>query len=270
MNIKAKRAGGDGTPRKPAAAELSADGVNAQEPLYIQLALLLKKEIADGVYPVGSHLPTEGELCQRFSVGRHTVREATRLLRDERLISTRRGSGSLVLPPRPADSFVLDALSINDLVAYASNMHLSASSASIEVLKGKRAEYARVPKGSEWLVVRGLGVLDGAERPLCWCEHFINAKFARVGRYVAQSKGPLFLMIEELFGQKIEEINQELTAILIPPDLAAPLNMEIGEPAARIRRTYRLTNDEIAQITIHTHPASRFSHKMTLRQRDST
>ena len=32
---------------------------------YLQVARTLRKEIVDGVYPVGSQLPTEHELCER-------------------------------------------------------------------------------------------------------------------------------------------------------------------------------------------------------------
>ena len=49
---------------------------------YLQIARTLRKEIVDGVYPVGSQLPTEHQLCERFAVSRYTVREA---LRRERL-----------------------------------------------------------------------------------------------------------------------------------------------------------------------------------------
>ena len=50
-------------------------------PLYLQVVRALKDEIVSGVYPVGSQLPTEEELCERFSVSRYTVREALRRLR---------------------------------------------------------------------------------------------------------------------------------------------------------------------------------------------
>src|SRR5437762_11604176 len=90
---------------------------------YVMVATALKEEIVKGAYPVGSQLPTEAELCARFAVSRHTVREALRLLRDERLIASRQGAGSVVLPPPSPDSFVLDGSSIHDLLAYAADMH---------------------------------------------------------------------------------------------------------------------------------------------------
>ena len=42
----------------------------SDDPLYLQLVRALKDEIVSGVYSVGSQLPTEEELCERFSVSR--------------------------------------------------------------------------------------------------------------------------------------------------------------------------------------------------------
>src|SRR4030081_1870042 len=67
-------------PQTRAPAEIKSD-----DPLYLQVVRALKDEIVGGVHPVGSQLPTEEELCERFSVSRYTVREALRLLREDHL-----------------------------------------------------------------------------------------------------------------------------------------------------------------------------------------
>jgi GntR family transcriptional regulator len=84
---------------------------------YLQVARALRKEIVDGVYPVGSQLPTEHQLCERFSVSRYTVREALRRLRDDNLVASRPRAGTLVVPRPSSDSYVQDVVSINDLLA---------------------------------------------------------------------------------------------------------------------------------------------------------
>src|SRR5215831_18810156 len=102
--------GGARVPKAPAAA--------AGEALYLQVARTLKEEIVTGVYPVGSQLPTEDALCSRFSVSRYTVREALRRLREDGLVASRQGSGTLVVPRRTSDSYAGDVMSINDLVSW--------------------------------------------------------------------------------------------------------------------------------------------------------
>ena len=48
--------------------------------------------------------------------------------------------------------------------------------------------------------------------------------------------------------------------------LGARLDVEPGTPALEVRRTYVTSDGEIAQVTINTHPGSRFRHSMTLRR----
>ena len=85
-------------PQTRARAEARSD-----DPLYLQVVRALKDEIVSGVYPVGSQLPTEEELCERFSVSRYTVREALRRLREDNLVASRQGAGTIVVPPRPTE-----------------------------------------------------------------------------------------------------------------------------------------------------------------------
>src|SRR5881628_162268 len=87
-------------PQTRAPAEVKSD-----EPLYLQVVRALKDEIVTGVHPVGSQLPTEEELCERFSVSRYTVREALRRLREDNLVSSRQGAGTVVVPRRTAGAY---------------------------------------------------------------------------------------------------------------------------------------------------------------------
>jgi len=56
----------------------------------------LRRDIVNGHYLQGDKLPTEAALATRFSVNRHTVRHALRVLADEGMVHPRRGSGVFV------------------------------------------------------------------------------------------------------------------------------------------------------------------------------
>ncbi len=62
-----------------------------------QLVTLLLADIRNGVYPVGSQLPVESQLCARYGVSRTVLREAVARLKAEGLIDTQQGRGSFVL-----------------------------------------------------------------------------------------------------------------------------------------------------------------------------
>jgi GntR family transcriptional regulator len=231
---------------------------------YIQVARALRKDIIDGVYPVGSQLPTEYELCERFSVSRYTVREALRRLREDNLVSSRPRTGTLVVPRSTSDSY--DVMSINDLVAFATEARFAIESIAMTTVDDDVSARTGLAAGEEWLAVRGVRQSEGAEFPLCRTEYYINRTFAAIGRLLQRHTGPIFPLVEDLFGVSIVEVHQEIAAVLIAPALAERLKTESGSPALQVQRTYKTSDGETAQVTVNTHPASRFRHSMTMRR----
>jgi GntR family transcriptional regulator len=233
---------------------------------YLQVARTLRKEIVDGVYPVGSQLPTEHELCERFAVSRYTIREALRRLREDNLVSSRPRTGTLVVPRPSSDSYVQHVMSINDLVAFATGARFAIESIAMVTIDDELAARTGLTTGEQWLTVRGFRQAESSEPPLCRTEYYINRAFAAVGRLLQRHEGPIFPLIEDLFGLSIVEVQQEISAVVIPPALAGGLDVESGTPALQVQRTYKTSDGLVAQVTINTHPASRFRHSMTMRR----
>jgi DNA-binding GntR family transcriptional regulator len=73
-------------------------------------------------------------------------------------------------------------------------------------------------------------------------------------------------MIEDLFGVSVVEVHQEIAAVPVTHELAGALNVETGTAALEMQRTYKTSDGEIAQVTINTHPSSRYRHSMTMRR----
>jgi DNA-binding GntR family transcriptional regulator len=130
----------------------------------------------------------------------------------------------------------------------------------------KLAAWTGIASGEEWLAVRGFGRTEGVECPVCSAEYYIHRDFAAVGRLLPRHTGPIFPLIEDLFGQSIVEVHQEIGAVLLSPTLAQDLQVEAGTAALEVRRSYKTSDEQIAQVTISTHPTSRFRHSMTLRR----
>ncbi len=233
---------------------------------YLQVARTLRKEIVDGVYPVGSQLPTEHELCERFAVSRYTVREALRRLRDDNLIASRPRAGTLVVPRPASNSYAQDVMSINDLIAFAAGTQFVIESNATVTIDAELAGRTGLTVGSEWLAVRGYRQADGPSAPICRTEYYINRAFAAVGRLLQRHTGPIFPLIEDLFGVSVVEVQQEISAVVISPELAEGLKTEAGSAALEMQRTYKTSDGEVAQVTINIHPSSRFRHAMTMRR----
>lgn len=255
-----------GAPKAARRAQDGLDRTRSEAPLYAQLVHALKDEIVRGVYPVGSQLPTEGELCARFAVSRHTVREALRRLREDQLVSPRRGAGTTVVPPRSSDPYVHEVTEINDLVTFAAGARFAIDTMQMIAANAELAHRIGGAAGDRWLAVRGLRYTEASALPICRAEVFIAEEFAAVGRLLPRHRGAIFHLIEDLFGQRIGEVQQQISASVAAPTLAAGLQVSAGAMLLEVQRTYRLTSGKIAQVAINAHPAERFRHSMTMRR----
>jgi GntR family transcriptional regulator len=70
----------------------------ADEPLYLQLAEILRRKITTGELARLDALPSETTLTQAYEVSRDTVRRAVAMLRDEGLVFTLAQRGTYVGP----------------------------------------------------------------------------------------------------------------------------------------------------------------------------
>src|SRR3984885_6458159 len=143
-------------PPKGAPQSRMSAGVKPDDPLYLQVVRALKDEIVGGIHPVGTKLPTEEELCARFSVSRYTVREALRRLREDNLVSSRQGAGTIVVPPRPSNSFVHEVMLINDLVAFATGVRFAIDTIEMIEIDDKLSARTGIGRGEQWLPGRGV------------------------------------------------------------------------------------------------------------------
>jgi GntR family transcriptional regulator, arabinose operon transcriptional repressor len=64
--------------------------------LHIQVASLLKDRIRSGIWPEGSAIPSEKELCAEFDVARGTIRQALQTLENEGYLLREQGRGTFV------------------------------------------------------------------------------------------------------------------------------------------------------------------------------
>jgi len=100
---------GEGQPPPALAPRRRTVDRSSYEPAYVQLAALLRGAIAAGEYRAGDQLPTEAELRAAHDLSPMTVRRAIAMLVDQGVVTTTRGRGTFVLPPRlSAASFGLE------------------------------------------------------------------------------------------------------------------------------------------------------------------
>ena len=235
------------------------------EPLYRRLARELKKGIMAGVYPVGSLLPTEQELCDLFGASRYTVREALRLLGEDGMLERRQGRGSEVISSHERRVFVQSLTSLTQLYDYASETRLLIDRVLRIVPDEELAvQLGRAP-GREWLLVEG--IRQTAEgQTICVSRVFIHHDFAEIGSALKDHKGAIHTLIEGRFGVKVMEVHQEITVGRLEASMAAVLGEASGADAILVTRRYLATDDRPVLVSFNWHRLHAFSYRQIIRR----
>src|SRR5262245_29947456 len=97
-------------------------------PLYRQLVAILKVPIIDGTCPVGTELPKEAEIAERFGISLITVRQALRELETDGLIRKRNAKPAVVAAGTPTPKLSSPFRNFADIAAYTKNARLEIAS----------------------------------------------------------------------------------------------------------------------------------------------
>jgi GntR family transcriptional regulator len=126
----------------------------------------LRLAIVKGIFPPGSQMPIEAELCAMLGVSRTVVREALRMLEDEGLIARRHGVGTFVRN-RPILKNLNFNFGITEMIESAgSKAGTSHFAIQKEAADAEKAEHLRVTEGTPLITVERVRTADG--RPVVY------------------------------------------------------------------------------------------------------
>lgn len=237
--------------------------LSSGQPRYLVLAQALIDDIKAGRYPLGSLLPTEHELCQQFSVSRHTVREAIRRLGELGLISRQQGVGTRVKATQVASRYVQASEGIADLHQYVRDVRLEVSSIADVTADASLAELLESKPGQSWLQVSGLRHREGDAEPLARSDVYINRAYRGIAEDLGDGTQPIYALIERRYGVHVVEVSQQLSAVNIGEADARLLQVEPGSAGLLVIRKYFGANQELLEVAVSLHPGSRFSYSIT-------
>ncbi len=241
------------------ASKSMTDG-ESRMPLYRQISDSLLSGIREGKFPVGSFLPGELELIDRFEASRHTIREALRVLEDLGLVKRQRGRGTIVLSTEASPAFVQMVRSPSELFSYpdSSQFRLLADD-HIKADKTLARELG-CQVGEEWVQISGLRTLGSDGMPICWANVYVIPEYGSIAQRLSGSSRPVYEMIAETFKESIENITVRLTAGILSGQKAETLAVEEGTPSLSVSRFYQGRGGRVFEVSISEHPATNFSY----------
>jgi DNA-binding GntR family transcriptional regulator len=231
---------------------------SARAPRYQQLTATLAREIGEGAYPVGSLLPPEPQLCLRFAVSRHTVREAVRHLCELGLVSRHQGVGTRVRASRSDKHYVASLSSLSDLMAYAQDTRLEVLGAHTTAADAELARLMRCLQDEPWLEINTCRKTLDAGEPIVHMRVFVRPEAKGLQRELEQGEAWVFGLIEKYGGERILEAQQVVSAIAVPSASARILGVKPRSPGLLVRRFYIGRNDRLLSVSLNVHPVGRF------------
>jgi DNA-binding GntR family transcriptional regulator len=246
------------------ATRASAGRRSGSDALYRQVVDRLLASIDAGRIAIGDALPPEPELANRFSVSRHTVREALRILDELGIVDRRPGVGTTVKARRPQPTYVQVVRSPQELLQYPPS-RLSVRGSSIVRADRKLAKLLQCRTGERWFQVQAVRRLRGKRTPICWLDLYLLPEYAGVLPLIGRRDEPVYEMVRRTYGTETAAVTVDLGVSRFTEPVAAALNTRASEPSFRVVRRYLGRDQRAFQISVSEHPANRYQYRLQLR-----
>ncbi len=245
---------------------ISPTPFESAQPRYLAVAERLSKAINQGEYGVGSLLPTESELCEKFGVSRHTVREALRKLRDLGLVTRHQGVGTRVENAEISGRYVASLNSIQDMWRHVEQTQPKVVFKSVENKEQAVFPLPAFPGDDVWQRVDVLRSSQFEKKllPVSLSHVYINNAFRGIVGMIDTATVPIFALIEKKYGQKVVLVEQEIAATMLDAATAKLLKSKPNTPGLSIIRVYKGTGGVVMQASQAVSPADRFTYEMEL------
>jgi len=244
----------DGAPKR--------GGRTGQGAKYLPVYDELRTRLVAGVFPVGTLLPVEEELCAELGVSRYTLREALRILEQQGFIQRRRRAGTRVLSPPASNVFRHAIGSRGDLLDYVSGTSIRFDPPRLIQTDGKLARLLGCDELRQWHLLEGVRVDTATQRPIGITQLYIDASRATPPADGDFGQQPVYEWLDDTQNVRAETVSQDISAVLLNPREAEIFSEPVTAPALRVVRRYFDGDLKIFQITVTVHRSEEFVYNI--------
>lgn len=237
--------------------------LNEGLPRYAQIQKSLEQRLIDGVYPIGSLMPSEQELSQEFNSSRTTIREALRYLRERGYVERRQGVGTRVISDTTRSTFFQSFSSLDELFQVAIETYYVVMGVETVVLEQELAEMVGGLAGEEWILINGVRWTEAGGKPICYVQSYVPKRFEHVVEQFPGHQGPFFELLERHAEGSIQEVVQEIRALPMPQDFIRQLGLKPGSWSMQLLRRY-VSEGGVLIASFNWHPADQMTYVMRI------
>lgn len=226
-------------------------------PLYRQLADLLREPIISGTFAVGSELPKEAEIAERFGVSLITVRQALQSLESSGLIKKRSAKPAVVTADSPQMALGWTFKNFNDMATFTQDSELRVKSYKLEPAPLSATQHFDIPRDEKCYCLRSV-LAVGKQRKAQITTYFPTD----IGSRLAREDFDDVLIFRTL--QKRLHIRMAVAHCTVRADLAddytvSELGVTKGSALLVVEMLYQDADQRNVEFSIARHPADLFS-----------
>lgn len=245
------------------AAPAPVETAEESGPRHARIRKVLEQRVREGVYPVGSLMPTEIELAAEFDASRFTVREALRHLTENGYVERRQGVGTRVIAARPQATYTQSFDHLHELFQVAVDTFYVVMEVEDVELDATLAEQLGALPGETWIRVDGVRWTEPGGKPLCYIQSYVPERFRELVPRFRGLQGPFFALLEQHSEHPIDECVQEIRAAPMPEAFQRQLGQAPGSWALLLLRRY-VTAGGTLIASFNWHPAEHMTYVMRI------
>jgi GntR family transcriptional regulator len=208
----------------------------APSPLYHQARQYILERIEAGVWPVGSQIPTEHQLCRTLSVSRATVVRALTELVNQGVLERQHGKGTFVASPRvPHGPFELKSFTEE----HAERGH-HASARLLGLTEAPASPMVRsqlgLAEGERVVRIHRLRFVDTNQPMGIQASHIPSALVPGIEGYKERLEGSLYRLLEDVYRIRFVRAVETFEPVLLDGEQARLLEAEGARLAFHVQR----------------------------------
>lgn len=201
--------------------------------LHDQIRTCVSKAISNGTLKDGDRLPTEEELCSRFSISRSVVQQAYSTLCKEGYIVRLRRRGTFVAPTHRRGIFIDHQFSFErEMKTKHKNPRTECIVSEVIPCDELQAADLRIEPGDRCLHLQRMRYAN--DIPYQWVENYVVLKYFPGLEYHHFDQESLYMVLGTQYSLKIDHAQRSFSAAAANETLAPLIGQSVGTPLLQV------------------------------------
>jgi GntR family transcriptional regulator len=210
-----------------------------QEKLYIQLTRIMLEEITSGRWGLGKRIPTEDDLCNKFTISKITVRQAINNLVADGYLMKYQGKGTFVSSVMPVIGLAMKTKFTEDMFGKEVEAEKELISRGIVEPRPDIRAYLKTDDTIYHFLCRRR--VSG--EPAYIDDSYIPYNMVPEIEHIDITRTSFYTLLQEKAAKKIFKLIQTIEVLMAESDFAEYLELSAGAPALAVHRLL-ISSDE--------------------------